>query len=64
MKLECGINLGGYLSQCKHERDHYESFIQEGDLKQIADLTMFVFRLITRCWNMRMVMKLRKGLVM
>lgn len=37
MKLECGINLGGYLSQCKHERAHYESFIQEGDLKQIAE---------------------------
>lgn len=37
MKLECGINLGGYLSQCKHETQHYQNFIHESDLKQIAD---------------------------
>lgn len=36
MKLNCGINLGGFLSQCKHKREHYETFIQESDLKQIA----------------------------
>ncbi|MGN0155527.1 MAG: glycoside hydrolase family 5 protein [Lachnospiraceae bacterium] len=37
MKLECGINLGGYLSQCKHETQHYQNFLHESDLKQIAD---------------------------
>ncbi len=36
MKLECGINLGGYLSQCEHSMKHYVTFIQEGDLRQIA----------------------------
>ncbi len=28
MQLKRGINLGGYLSQCVHSRDHYESFIE------------------------------------
>lgn len=37
MKLERGINLGGYLSQCKHETEHYQSFIHESDIKQIAE---------------------------
>ncbi len=36
MKLEHGINLGGWLSQCCHEVEHYETFIKEEDLKQIA----------------------------
>ncbi len=36
MKLECGINLGGYLSQCEHSMKHYVTFIQESDLRQIA----------------------------
>lgn len=36
MKLNSGINLGGYLSQCNHETEHYEHFIDEDDLKQIA----------------------------
>lgn len=37
MKLNNGINLGGYLSQCNHEAEHYEHFIGEDDLKQIAE---------------------------
>lgn len=37
MELQCGINLGGYLSQCEHKKEHYQSFIVEDDLKQIAD---------------------------
>ena len=37
MKLDRGINLGGYLSQCCHEESHYDSFIGEADIKQIAD---------------------------
>ena len=27
MKLERGINLGGYLSQCVHSKEHYDAFI-------------------------------------
>ena len=35
MKLERGINLGGYLSQCVHNTEHYDAFIQEEDLSLI-----------------------------
>lgn len=37
MKLERGINLGGYLSQCKHTKEHYDTFIHEEDIKQISE---------------------------
>lgn len=37
MRLNRGINLGGYLSQCCHEEVHYDSFIKKEDIKQIAD---------------------------
>ncbi|NLK88328.1 MAG: glycoside hydrolase family 5 protein [Clostridiaceae bacterium] len=37
MKLIKGINLGGYLSQCRHSNEHYEGFIRESDIKQIRD---------------------------
>jgi len=40
MKLEHGINLGGWLSQCCHEVEHYETFIKEEDIKQIAQWGM------------------------
>lgn len=40
MELKHGINLGGWLSQCCHEEKHYETFIQEEDIKQIADWGM------------------------
>lgn len=33
---ERGINLGGWLSQCEHTIEHYESFITELDIKRIA----------------------------
>lgn len=36
MKLEHGINLGGWLSQCCHEVQHYETFINEEDIERIA----------------------------
>lgn len=32
-----GINLGGWLSQCEHKREHYESFITEEDIKRISE---------------------------
>ncbi|MBN2441823.1 MAG: cellulase family glycosylhydrolase [Spirochaetales bacterium] len=36
IKLNYGINLGGYLSQCEHSQSHYESFITEHDIMIIA----------------------------
>ncbi len=32
-----GVNLGGWLSQCKHDSDHYSEFITEKDIKIIAE---------------------------
>ena len=32
-----GINLGGWLSQCRHTYDHYDSFIKEADIKTISE---------------------------
>lgn len=37
MKLGKGINIGGYLSQCEHMDAHYASFIDETDIKTIAE---------------------------
>ena len=31
-----GINLGGWLSQCWHSEEHYDSFIGEADIARIA----------------------------
>lgn len=31
-----GVDLGGWLSQCSHEKAHYDSFISEADIKKIA----------------------------
>ena len=31
-----GINLGGWLSQCVHTPEHYDSFIGEEDIRRIA----------------------------
>lgn len=36
MKLEKGINFGGWLSQCPHTQEHYSSFITEADVKTAA----------------------------
>jgi endoglucanase len=36
IKLNNGINLGGYLSQCEHSKNHYESFITEQDIITIS----------------------------
>lgn len=32
-----GINLGGWLSQCNHCREHYDSFITENDIRRISE---------------------------
>ncbi len=31
-----GINLGGWLSQCKHSKNHHDSFITEDDIRHIS----------------------------
>lgn len=31
-----GINLGGWLSQCNHNQQHYDTFITEEDISRIA----------------------------
>ncbi len=33
-----GINLGGWLSQCKYEKTHFDTFITENDIKVISEL--------------------------
>ncbi len=38
MELKKGINIGGWLSQCEPEIEHYETFISEADFKRIKDL--------------------------
>ena len=35
--FEHGINLGGWLSQCIHTKEHYDSFIHEDDIKTIKN---------------------------
>lgn len=34
--FENGVNLGGWLSQCCHEKSHYDSFIGKEDIEKIA----------------------------
>lgn len=31
-----GVNLGGWLSQCEHSKQHYDFFITESDISRIA----------------------------
>ena len=31
-----GINLGGWLSQCEHSKQHHDEFITESDIRRIA----------------------------
>lgn len=32
-----GINLGGWFSQCNHNKEHYDTFITETDIANVAD---------------------------
>ena len=32
-----GVNLGGWLSQCPHTRERYESFLGAEDIRRIRD---------------------------
>jgi len=45
MQLKKGINIGGYLSQCNHKKEHYERFFGEEDVQQIRDWGFDHFRL-------------------
>ena len=38
MKLNRGINLGGFLSQCEHSFAHYKSFVVEEDIQKIKEM--------------------------
>lgn len=35
-RMKKGINLAGWLSQCTHEKHHYDTFISENDIQRIA----------------------------
>lgn len=35
MDLIRGINIGGYLSQCAHSEEHYDTFFEESDVRRI-----------------------------
>lgn len=35
MKLERGINFGGWLSQCNHTKERYDSFISKKDVERV-----------------------------
>lgn len=45
MQLKQGMNIGGYLSQCNHKKEHYERFFIEEDVQQIRDWGFDHFRL-------------------
>ncbi len=38
LKLKKGVNLGGWLSQCDHSIERYQTFITEEDIRNIADM--------------------------
>ena len=40
-----GVNLGGWLSQCRLEKEHLENFITESDLKRIGEFGLDHVRL-------------------
>ncbi|MEJ6951715.1 glycoside hydrolase family 5 protein [Natronospora cellulosivora (SeqCode)] len=46
MKIKAGVNLGGWISQYpKYDHEHFETFIQEEDIKKIASWGMDHLRL-------------------
>lgn len=40
-----GVNVGGWLSQCCHTKEHYDTFIGEKDIEKIASLGVDHIRL-------------------
>jgi len=49
IKLDRGINLGGFLSQCDHTEEHYATFITDEDIKKIANVGFDHVRLPIDC---------------
>lgn len=49
MKLDRGINLGGFLSQCNHNKEHYQTFITQKDIQNIANMGFDHIRLPIDC---------------
>ena len=47
--LKKGINLGGWLSQCVHTKEHYDSFISQDDIKRISTWGLDHVRLPVDC---------------
>ncbi len=47
--LRRGINLGGWLSQCVHTKEHYDSFISQDDIKRISTWGLDHVRLPVDC---------------
>ena len=59
--FEHGVNLGGWLSQCvSYEKEHFDTFILEEDIKRIADgdWIMYGFRLTIVLLKRKMVILL------
>lgn len=49
MELRRGINFGGYLSQCEHSSQHYQTFITEEDVKAVTSWGFDHIRLPIDC---------------
>jgi len=49
MKLKCGINLGGFLSQCNYETEHFRTFIVKNDIHAIKEMGFDHVRLPIDC---------------
>jgi len=49
MKLQCGINLGGFLSQCSYEAEHFRTFIVKNDIHAIKEMGFDHVRLPIDC---------------
>lgn len=49
MNLKRGVNLGGFLSQCEHNEEHYKCFILEEDIKRISEWGLDHVRLPIDC---------------
>lgn len=66
MKLERGINLGGYLSQCVHSTEITMHLFRRKTFVRLLpwDLTMYVWQLIMKYWKMNMAEPEKRALPM
>lgn len=49
MELKHGINLGGFLSQCVYETEHFQTFIVRSDIRAIKEMGFDHVRLPIDC---------------